>query len=271
MMRLSLSNLAWPAERESEAFRLLSDLGVTGVEVAPTRLGPWESLTRPVLADYRSRIEAHGLRVSSLQAILFGRNGLQLLQDQEAFDAMAEHMRVVGGVAETLGARAMVFGSPRNRDAGALSAEQAWDIGRERWRILGRIAHDSGAVIGIEPVPAFYGGAYLAAWRDVLRMVRDVDHPGVAVHLDTGCVRLGGDSIAEAVRAAAPWLAHFHLAERDLGPFDAPEMEHAAAARALAEAGYGHWLAIEMREQPGDPLAAVATAVAFAKETYREV
>ena len=69
-MRLSVSNLAWPADSDSAALDLLARLGVQGVEVAPTRLAPWESITRPQLADYRHKLGSFGLRASSLQAIL---------------------------------------------------------------------------------------------------------------------------------------------------------------------------------------------------------
>lgn len=268
MMRLAVSNLAWPAEREDEAFRTLAAMGVSAVEAAPTRLAPWEDLTRPRLADYRARIEGAGLTVSSLQAILFGRAELQLLQSQPEFDAFLEHLRIVAHVASTLGALVLVFGSPRNRSAGDLPRGAAWDLAQQRFRAIGAVVQDGGAVLGIEPVPAYYGGEFLADWRDVLRMVRDVDHPGIRVHLDTGCVHLGGGSIAEAVTESLPYLAHFHAAQPDLADFATPLDNHAEAARALKATGYDRFVSIEMREQPGDPMHAVVAAVQTVRRVY---
>ena len=77
--RLAVSNLAWPTEQDDAAFALLARLGVAGVEVAPTRLAAWDALSAVQLADYRSRLAASGLAVSSLQAMLFGLPELQLL------------------------------------------------------------------------------------------------------------------------------------------------------------------------------------------------
>ena len=268
MTHLAVSNLAWPDERNAAALEKLASLGVEGVEVAPTRLAGWEDLTPGQLVDYRHQLEAAGLRVSSLQAILFGCADLHLLGDLGSFQRLCEHMRRVTDIAVTLGAGVMVFGSPRNRHRGDMPLDAAWELARERWRTLGDITWEGRVAIGIEPVPAFYGGDFLAHWPDVLRMVQEVGNPGVRVHLDTGCVLLGGGDIADAIAACIQDLAHFHAAQPELGNFDTPTENHADAAAALKANRYARWLAIEMREQGGDPLASVETAVRTVQHIY---
>jgi sugar phosphate isomerase/epimerase len=267
-MRLAVSNLAWPAPQDDAAFRLLTSLGVQGVEVAPTKLAPWNALTATQLSEFRSRLAAAGLVVSSLQAILYGLDQPQLLGDERQFLLMRDHVKKVADIGAQLGGQALVFGSPRNRVRGAGADRDIWRIARDRLRILAETAAAGGTIIGIEPVPAAYGGDFLGSWRDVLKMVQDVDHAGVRVHLDTACVMLGGDSIGEAVTATKDWLAHFHAAEPQLAPFDAPVSDHRAAAAALKAAHYDKWISIEMREQPDDPLAAVSKAVRAVQRLY---
>jgi len=149
-----------------------------------------------------------------------------------------------------------------------MKLDRAWTIARDRWRELGDIVHPAGAVIGIEPVPAHYGGDFLAVWPDVLRMVQDVDHAAIRVHLDTGCVALGGGDIAEAIPACLPWLAHFHAAQPDLATFAEPAANHVPAGRALHNGGYDRWIAIEMREPPDDPIGTTIAAVSAVRELY---
>jgi sugar phosphate isomerase/epimerase len=264
-MRLALSNLAIPSGVNLSALR---NLGLQGLEAAPTRIAPWESLTPAAARAYRAEADDAGLAIPSLQALLFGTAGLHLLADQSAFLAMAEHLRRVSEIGAVLGAGIGVFGSPGNRLRGDKPEQEAWALGRERLGVLARIVAESGFALGLEPVPPFYGGDFLTRAADVIRMVAEVDHPGLRVHLDTGCVMLGGDRIGAAVAEAAPSLGHFHIAEPKLGPFDAPQAEHAAAASALREAGYTGWVAIEMREQPDAPMAAIEVAVSFAKAVY---
>ncbi len=267
MMRLGVSNLAWAPEQTAEALGLLAWLGAEGVEVAPTRIAAWERLSTATVTQYRALVEDAGLRVCSLQAILFGRPRDQLLADQPAFLAMAEHMRQVTDVAQLLGARVAVLGAPRNRNRGALSLHDAEALAAERLRVLGDIAAPAGLTIGLEPVPAQYGADFLLRASDVRRVVALVGHPSVRTHLDCACVMLSGDDIGAEVAATGAGLAHYHIAEPELGPFTAPVCAHGCSAAALAAIDYAGWAVIEMREQP-DGLDAVDRAVRFARQTY---
>lgn len=265
MMRLALSNLAVPP---GTPLASLHGLGLDGLEVAVTRIAPWDALTQAALEAYRAEAADAGLAISSLQALLFGTTGLSLLGDSAAFAAMEAHLRRVSEMAAVLGATIGVFGSPRNRLRGEMPAAEAWALGRERLARLAAAVSQAGFSLGLEPVPPVYGGDFLTKADEVIRMVAEVDHPGLRVHLDTGCVTLGGGSIAAAIASSGAALGHFHIAEPKLGPFDTPLPGHQAAAAALRDAGYGGWLAIEMLEQPGDPMAAVRRAAGFARETY---
>jgi len=267
MMRLGVSNLAWAPEQTAQALGLLAWLGADGIEVAPTRIAAWERLTAAAVTQYRALVEDAGLRVCSLQAILFGRPKDQLLEDEPAFLAMAEHMRRVAEVAQLLGAGVAVLGAPRNRNRGTLALHDAEALAAERLRLLGDIAGPAGLTIGLEPVPAQYGADFLLRADDVRRMVARAEHPAIRTHLDCACVMLGGDDIGAELTATGAGLAHYHIAEPELGPFAEPVCAHDAAAAALAAIDYGGWAVIEMREQP-DGLDAVDRAVRFARRTY---
>lgn len=260
-MRLAVSNLALPGSAGPAEWRALAAAGVRGIEVAPTRLAPWEELTPARLAAFREELAGAGLAIPAIQAIFYGVEGLSLLGPAPAFAALRGQLARAAGIGAAMGAGVAVFGAPRQRARGGLGAEQAFSLGAERFRLLAETAFAEGVRIGLEPVPAAYGNDFLASWQEVLAMVRAVDHPGLAVHLDTACVMLGGGDIAEAVRQSAPWLAHVHAAEPQLGPFEAPVAPHAEALAALRAADYGGWVAIEMLEAGEAPLAAVLRAV----------
>lgn len=265
--RLGVSNLAWAPGETAAALGLLARLGAEGVEAAPTRIADWDRLDAAAARSYRAEVEDAGLRVCSLQAILFGRPDVQLLADATAFEALAEHMRQVAEVAEALGAGVAVLGAPRNRTRGALPPAAAEALAAERLRVLGGIAAPAGLVIGLEPVPARYGADFMVRAAEVRRVVAAADHPAVRTHLDCACVSLGGDDIGTEVAATGAGLAHYHAAEPDIGPFDAPAPMHGEAAAALDGIGYGGWVVVEMREQPSG-LQAVERAVRFAAQTY---
>ena len=268
-MKLSVSNLAWAQDADFAAGRLLSRLGVTGIEVAPTRIADWEALTPARLADYRKIWAGMGLAISSLQAIFFNRPQLQLLGDTSSFALMAEHMRRIGGIAQALGAGVAVFGAPNNRKRGQLAPAEAETLAAERLSQLGDIAAEHGLTIGLEPVPEVYNADVLTRAADILRMNDLCGHSHVRPHLDTACVGMAGDEIGQAIASAGSALAHYHAAEPNLGSFHAPTQNHEDAARALAGIGYSGWIALEMRQQEGDGLAAMEEAVRYVARIYQ--
>jgi sugar phosphate isomerase/epimerase len=267
-VRLSVSNLAWGAEQHGEVLDLLAALGVHGIEVAPTKIAPWADLAPEVLRKYRSEIESAGLRVSSLQAIFYGVHGAILLGDSNAFRVMSEHIRAVAEVGWILGAQVLVYGAPSTRLRRALSLESARALAAQRFGVLGDIVGSFGLTIGIEPVPQAYGGDFLTSAFDVIELVREVRHPSVRLHLDTGCALLAGDEIDDAIREGFAWLGHFHAAEPELGNFSMPRASHGQAAEALRQCGYARWLAIEMRAQTTDTIGALRGAINYVAATY---
>src|ERR1700753_4158891 len=109
MRKISVSNLAWAPNLEGTVFARVQASGVRGVEVAPTRIAPWDGLTETAITEYRRRIEDAGLEVSSLQAIVYGRPDLQLLGSPESFAGLRDHMSLVANLAALLGAGVLVF------------------------------------------------------------------------------------------------------------------------------------------------------------------
>ncbi len=268
MRRLAISNLALPTTIVPALLKDLQTVGVQGIEVAPTRLGSWAELTDERLDGYRRLLVDHGLLVSSLASLCFDTADLHLLGNQSSFERLRGHLQRVAAIGSRLGAELGVFGSPRNRLRGEMSTTAAAELGKERLRNLAETVAAEGFCLGLEPVPAAYGGDFLPSAAEVIAMVNAVDHPGLRVHLDTGCALLGGDNIADAVMAAGDFLAHFHVAEPKLGSFYAPLAEHAGAAGALQKIGYQGWLAIEMLEQNPDPMPMVKEAIRVARNFY---
>lgn len=268
-MRFGVSNLAWPADSEHEVFRILARAGFDGIEVAPTRIADWASLTNERVAEYRRRCDGAGLCVSSLQAILFDQPEAQLLGDFKHFEAMCEHMRRIGGIAATLGAGVAVFGAPRNRSCFGLDQRTAMALAEDRFAALGDIVAETGLTIGIESVPEYYGADFLTKVDDVAVLVGRCDHPHIRVHIDSACIRLAGGDAAKAIGQHHRLMIHYHASEPDLGTFATPQCDHAGIADALVTSDYDGWLVIEMKERGTDSLSALETATDFVNMTYR--
>jgi sugar phosphate isomerase/epimerase len=271
-VKLAVSNIAWDPEADHAVAALLAREGVRGVEFAPTkwRAAPFDASAADV-ADLRARWEDRGLSIVSLQSLLFGRPELQLLAGDRERRALLDHLRKVADFAGAVGARALVFGSPKNRVRGARPVEEAMHVARDAFRALAPHARARGVVLCIEANPPAYGCDFITQTSEAVELCQLADDSAIRLNADLGGMILAGEDPASAITQAAPFIAHVHASEPDLGQLSAVAA-HESAASALAQAGYSGWVSIEMRApDPDDQLGALERAIRFAKRAYAKV
>jgi sugar phosphate isomerase/epimerase len=271
-LRLAVSNIAWDPADDDAIAAILRREHAGGVEIAPTkwRERPFDASPSDV-AEYRRAWEDRGLEIVSLQALLFGRPDLQLFGTEASRAAMSDYLRRVIDFAATLGAYALVFGSPKNRIRGTLSATEATAIATDFFRDLGAHAHAQRTAICIEANPPAYGCDFITTTREAVDLCRAIDHPGVRVNADLGGMTISGESPAETLPLARDVIGHFHASEPHLAELGAGA-DHASAASGLASINYDGWISIEMRAVGGDGnVAAVDRALRVARKAYAAV
>lgn len=266
-MRLAASNIAWDAGDEASVAALLSREGFTGVELAPTK---WreDAYSAPAadIRAYRGEWEDRGLRVVALQALLFGRPDLQLFGDAAVRAALADHLRRAIDFAALLGARALVFGSPKNRVRGAMPMDVAVRIASDFFWDLGHHAAERGCAIAIEANPPAYGCDFITTTSEAIALCRGVGHESIGLNLDVGTLTMNSEDARSTIAEARPFIAHVHASEPRLAPLER-DGRHDAAAAALRAVGYDGWVSLEMRgdQSTRDDL---ASSVAVARAAY---
>lgn len=267
-MRLAVSSIAWTADQDAVVAPLLADAGVGGIELAPTRVWPDLAAARDAaVRDHRRFWEDHGLAVPAMQALLYGRDDLLLFGSDAGRQAMLTCLGHAVRIGALLGARVLVFGSPRNRLRGPLGAGQALAIAVPFFRTLGALADQHGVAIGIEANPTEYGCDFLTNHAELRQFVAEVDHPGIVHHVDLGGAILAGEDPAAVVTDASP-LRHFHASTPHLAPPLPGSGPLIRALGALSRSGYQGWVSLEMRRQAGDPVGAVLQAVRAVGEAH---
>jgi D-psicose/D-tagatose/L-ribulose 3-epimerase len=275
-VRLAVSNIAWDPSEDSAIAELLNREGAGGIEIAPTK---WRE--RPLdaspadVASYRRTWEDRGLPIVSIQSLLFGRPELQLFGDERRRAELLDYLRRVIALSADLGARALVFGSPRNRVRGSLPMADALGIARDFLRALGDHARDHGVVFCVEANPPAYGCDFITTTAEAVELCRAVDHPAVRLNADLGGMTISNEDVRASVAGAESFIGHFHASEPNLVELGAIA-DHRAAAEALGAINYDGWVSIEMRANErganaNESVVAVERAVRRAKEAYGRV
>ncbi|RIL09481.1 MAG: sugar phosphate isomerase/epimerase [Proteobacteria bacterium] len=268
MKKIVLSNIAWEPAQNSDVIPVMHRYGVNAVEVAPAKINPNPSLiTEQMAKDYRSFWNDRGIEIVSMQALLFGAPPTAIFEGPELQKAMINHFSQIFKIAGILGARRLVFGSPKNRLKGKLEMAQALDIATPFFRKLGDMAVQHGTMLCIEPNPPYYGCDFVTTSSEALELVKLVGSPGFGLHLDSGGMSIVGEDICSALIATKDQIGHFHISEKDLAPLGNGSVNHEVFAQTLRAINYNGWLSIEMKCS-ADYLNDIESALALVTRTY---
>jgi len=270
-MKLAVSNIAWMNEEEPEVAKLLQKLGVKYVEVAPTKL--WEDPTKASnknIADYKKFWADYGIEIVAFQSMLFTRPGLKIFESEENRTETLKYLQDFIGLAGKMGAKVMVFGSPKNRQRGEMSEEEAINIAKEFFDALGTTAAANNVRFCIEPNATQYACDFVTNVRQGIELVKSVNNPGFGLHLDIACMTLAGDDVTQSIKDAASVMQHFHVSSPMLEQVeDREDVHHKEAAMALRDIGYDNFVSIEMKPgENGTNAMRVEKAVRFAQSIY---
>lgn len=267
-MRLSASNMAWDLPEEAAAASLLADRGIDRVDLVPGRYFPDPATAKDAeVARVRAWWEERGFGVEGMQSLLFGSTGLNLFGDASPamFDRLAAVCRIGGG----LGARALTFGSPRQRDRTGLDDAAVLSIAVDFFGHLGDHAASAGVILCLEPNAAVYGCNFMTGTLETAGVVKAVAHPAVRLQLDVGNLALNGEDAAATIAEVAPVIGHVHASEPQLLPLGDAGAPHREAGEALRLLGGTHTVTIEMARTTTEPaLDALARAIDVARAAY---
>lgn len=247
-LMIAASNIGWDASDDDKVFARMSELGFTGLEIAPTRIFPDEPYSHiDDFANYSSEMkEKHGLEVCSLQSIWRGR--AENLFDADGASSLLDYTSCVCDFAQAGNVANLVFGCPKNR----VMPDGKTDSNAIPFLLeCGQKAHDANTVFALEANPEIYGTNFLNTTRDVIDLLEKIDSPrGLGINLDIGAIIENNEGL-EAIKAAIPYASHVHISEPYLAPIKEREL-HAKVRKLLEDYGYEGFVSLEMGTAPSE-------------------
>jgi len=236
----------WDWERQC---RLISDIGYTGIEVAPFSLAPRiTDVSRDRRRELRETAASHGLQIIGLHWLLAKTEGLHLTTaDAAVRKATAEYLVELGRACADLGGDLLVFGSPfqRNLEKG-MSREQAYANAAEVFRAAMPALAERHVRICMEPLTPKETD-FVNTCADAMELIALVDHPLFVLHQDVKAM-LGAETepIPDLIAKYAGKVGHFHVNDTNLLGPGMGDTDYAPIFRALREARYSGWVSVEV-------------------------
>ncbi|TYA11809.1 sugar phosphate isomerase/epimerase [Paenibacillus faecis] len=269
-MKLSISNIAWDSGEDDLVIPLLQEMGITEIEIAPTKFwGQPLQITDSEIDNLKREWLDKGISFVAMQSLLFGKNHFNIFTPDDSRQEMICYLSGIISLAGKLGVKSLVFGSPKNRKAGSLSYKEQMEIAIPFFDKLGTLAEKAGVILCIEANPVQYGCDFITNTDEAIRLVQEVNNPGFQLHLDAGAMALNDEDIYPVIERSMPYLQHFHISEPYLSLVGAGETKHKHMAQALRTWGYDKWVSIEMKNNLlGNNVECIETALTYALGTY---
>lgn len=246
-MRLAISNIAWDTSEDEAIATLLQRFGVDAIDIAPGKYFPEpRKATGEDIARVKNWWFERGMEITGMQALLFGTTDLNVFGLPDSQVAMLQHLTAVCRIGAGLGAKRIVFGSPKNRDRTGLTDQETMDVAVSFFKRLGDIAQSCGVVICLEPNPTCYGANFMTTSNETVEVVRKIDHPAIAVQLDSGALAINSEDPVTVLQDCAHLIGHVHASEPDLLPLGDGGVDHAKVAAGLKQYLPNHVVSIEM-------------------------
>lgn len=276
-MKLSISNIAWTSQEEVKIANLLQDYGIEGVEIAPGKIGKHPTqLTDPEIDNYKNFWNKHGIQIVAMQSLLFGTKDLELFGTSEQRQDMLEYLKKIIRIGGLLGAKALVFGSPKNRRVNNQEPKFVHEIALDFFDRLGTFAAQHDTVILLEPNGAIYNCDFIMTHHEAIKMAAEVNNPGFSFHVDSAALYLAEES-PDVLQPVVDKIFHVHASEPYLKPIsDCTKVQHTELGVLLHNSDYQGFVSVEMRNvssevsksDPTPNLATVKNALEIAKKLY---
>lgn len=233
-MRLSVSNIAWDPSEDRVVANLLARYGVDAIDVAPGKYFENPKLaTNDEIIRVRDWWLNQGIEIVGMQALLFGTTGLNLFGPEKVRQDMLVHLEAICRIGAVLGAKNLVFGSPKNRDRSGFSDEVAQAISIDFFVALGDIASQFGVNVCLEPNPVCYGSNFMTNTIETAKVVTAVAHSAIRMQLDTGALAINHEDLDLVIEEHANLIGHIHASEPDLVTLGDGGVNHAAIGKLI--------------------------------------
>jgi len=242
-MKYGAYGLIWSPEFKEEQlylFEKLKNMGFEGIEVP---LGYPFLGSLPVSGIKRKREET-GLRCVCSTGLDEERNIIS--PDPGRRQKGIDFLRRCIEMSADLGSDVLsgVLYAPWGGFTGEARTSNEWGYCKEGLSKVAEVAKECSVFLAIEPVNRFES-YFLNTAEDGRKLIEEIGHPNIKLHLDTFQMNIEEDSLYKAIKTAGDLLYHFHCCASHRGIPGTGHIDWVGVFRGLTEVGYERWLIIE--------------------------
>ena len=268
-MKFATSNIALTPYNHTAELSAAAELGLTGLEVAPSRVwrDSWKGLKATDVDAYRGEVEGANLQVIGLHSLFYDQPDLGMFGDKENRAKTLEFMVHLSKLCRDLGGHTLIYGGGRQR--GNIPSEEAFTRCIDFCGELCALIEGHGTAYCFEPLGP-QKMDFINSVNDSIRIVEAVNNPSIRVQLDAEALHDNDEINDQIFTAAKPYLLHVHANEPGFSVLGSSGyVDHMAIGNHLRTIEYDGYVSIEQRMlNEKAPLADLAQSISILKKCY---
>lgn len=259
---------------QNEALKAVCDdvaaCGYEGLEIAPFTLKDDPSgLTEAEAKNVGDTVRAAGLEVVGLHWLLVKPDGLHLTTPDTAIrERTAAFACHLARLCAAMGGKVMVWGSPKQRN---IDNNTTYDDAAKRAAdVLRQVADAAGPLgvrIALEPLAPTETN-FLQTAAETVRLIEQVNHPAVQLHLDVKAMSSEPTPIPQIIAENRGRTIHFHANDPNKRGPGAGEVDFVPIASALKDSGYDGYVSVEVFDYTPDARTIARESIAYLRQTF---
>jgi sugar phosphate isomerase/epimerase len=269
-MKFALCNEMFEGRPVAEVCSTAKRLGYHGIEIAPFTLAPSaEDITYEQRLEVRKVITDSGLETVGLHWLFAGPDNLHITTpDNKIRERTTDYLLILLDLCSDLGVKVLILGSPKQRSISpGQSKQDAWKRAADLLSNVLDKARELGLTICLEPLSPVETD-FINTVEEGMRMVRQIDHPSLKIHLDVKAMcseRVAateqsevdgnqGHAVAKIIHSVrAEDIGHFHVNDPNLYGPGMGDVDYGPIAQAINDVGWDKWLSVEVFKYDPDP------------------
>ncbi len=154
------------------------------MEITPGKL-LHEKINKEEVFKYKHFWNKKGIEIVAMQALLYGHPELKIFEDEKTREKTLEHFKKCIDLGALLGIKALVFGSPKNRNIPDQAKKDHRKIAMDFFDRIGTYASSKKIFFCIEPNPKEYGTNFICTTQEAFNFVRALDNTGIKINVVT--------------------------------------------------------------------------------------
>jgi len=227
-----VSNLSW--NNDEKAKIILDKYNIKYIEIAPTKICPWDELTVQKLKDYEKMMDK---KIISIQSVLYN-TGLSVTKKEDC-DKILEHFKKVIEICSEVNIPKIVFGSPKAR---LVNNDEDKKIFIDNFKKINDICKENNVYVCLEHNSKKYGCNFMTTIKETIKVIKHLNCDYIKLHIDTGNIFMEEEDTEDIVDSLK-YLESFHISDKNLGQIQ--NKKHAYVSDILEFINYNKYITLE--------------------------